>query len=98
MGERGRRFVQSGPISYALEDPAEQVALTSFFVDSILPLEITSKKISEHIVAELEKLKIIGGSESVLSETARNKIALDGIIEFLTKTFDSQWTEREKKG
>lgn len=87
--------MQIGPITAALEDQDERNALKTFFVETILPLEIVSKKISEKIVEELVNLKIAGPGESVILETACNKVALDSIIDFLAKTFDSQWKERK---
>lgn len=97
MAGRGKRFVEIGPISQALEDQNERDALVTFFVETILSLDIFRKKIAEQIKVELEKLKIVGPVDSFLSETARNTVILDGVVEFLAKTFDSQWTESQKK-
>ena len=97
MTEREKRFVQSCPITAALEDSIERDTLVPFFGDTILPLEITSKKIKVQIIVVLENLKIIGPGGSVLSQMARNKIVLDGVVEFLEKNFEAEWTERRKK-
>lgn len=87
--------MQIGPITAALEDQDERNALKTFFVETILPLEIVSKKISEKVVEELVKYKIIGPGESAILETARNTVALNSIKDFLAKTFVSEWKERK---
>ena len=97
MSCRGKRFIVKGVLSSALDDPAERDALVTFFVDTILKLEITAKKINEQIISELTRIKFIGPGDSFTAQAARNKIALDGMSEFLERTFGSEWTERAKK-
>ena len=64
MDERSRRFVHQGILGVSLDDPMEQDVLVDFFVNTLLPLKVTTNKIAELIVKELEKQLLIGGSES----------------------------------
>lgn len=96
MAEREKRFVHSGVLSTALEDSAEQQALVDFFVNTILPLDVTKRKIGELILAELRNLKFVGPNDSFMAQAALNKVALDGIDRFLEQTFGSEWTAKRK--
>ena len=68
-----------------------------FFVSVLLPLEVTTKKIAELIVKELERQLLIGAGDSFQTLSARNKVALDAVNAFLEKTFGSEWKEKEKE-
>lgn len=95
MADRTKRFIQSGVLSAALDDQAEQDALVNFFVNTLLPLQVTRSKISDLIIEELIKQKFIGpGNDSFAAQAAINKIAIEGLSEFLAHTFGSEWTGR----
>ena len=89
--------MQLGVLGIALEDPVERNALVRFFVSVLLPLEVTTKKIAELIVKELERQLLIGAGDSFQTLSARNKVALDAVNAFLEKTFGSEWKEKEKE-
>lgn len=96
MDDRSRRFVKLGVLGTALEDPNEQDVLVDFFVNTLLPLEVTSKKISELIVTVLTKELLIGsGDNSFQTLSARNKVNLDAIYEYLDKTFGVEWRKKD---
>lgn len=94
MSDRTRRFVQLGVIGTALEEPSEQQVLTDFIINTILPSEGATKKLGELVVNELVRLKLTGSGESFTTITARNRVDLNGIVQFLEKTFESEWTKR----
>ena len=97
MDERPRRFVQLGVLGTALEDPVEQDALVRYYVNVLLPLEITREKIAELIVVELNKALITGPKNSFLALSAENRVELNAINAFLQKIFGSEWKEQEKE-
>lgn len=58
MDKQERRFVQVGTLGTALEDPVEQQVLIDFFVNTILPSEVMSKKLSELSIVALWEVKV----------------------------------------
>lgn len=95
MDERSRRFVQQGVLGTALEDPVERDVLVNFFVDTLLPLQVTTEKIAQLIVEELKKQLLIGAGDSFQTLSAKNKIALDAVYSFLDKNFGSEWKKKD---
>ena len=90
-----RRFVKLGVLGTALEDPNEEDVLVDFFVNTLLPLQVTSKKIAELIVVELKKQLLMGPGDSFQTLSARNKANLDAIYEYLDKTFGVEWRKKD---
>lgn len=97
MDHRERRFVPQGVLASALEEPSERQALAEFYVETLLPYQPTRDKISELILEELKKQKLVGGSVSFQELSARNKVSLDDIEDFLRKNFGEKWTKFEKR-
>lgn len=95
MDHRERRFVQLGVVGTALEDPVEQQILTDFIVNTVLPSEAVTKKLGELLREELIKMKLLGSGESFTAISARNRVDLDVITQFLEKTFQSGWTKKD---
>lgn len=87
--------MQLGVLGTALEDPTERDALVEFFVNTLLPLEATKKKIAQLIVAELENQLLVGPGDSFQTLSARNKVNLDAIYSFLDKTFGVEWKKKD---
>lgn len=88
MADRQKRFVEVGVIGQALEDPVDREALSEFI------LTVVSAKIRELLIVELEKLKFIGPGETFTALSARNKVALLAIHDFLKEKFGSEWTPK----
>lgn len=91
MKSQSKRFVKLGVIGTALEDPVERDILSEFILSSV----VTSKKIRELLLVELENFKIIGPGDTFLTFSARNKVILDGIIDFLKEKFGSEWNPKD---
>lgn len=91
MKSQSKRFVKLGVIGTALEDPVERDILSEFILSSV----VTSKKIRELLLVELENLKVIGPGDTFLTFSARNKVILDGIIDFLKEKFGSEWNPKD---
>ena len=87
--------MQQGVLESALDDQVGRDVLVDFFVNTLLPLKVTTNKIAELIGKELEKQLLIGGSESFQQLSAKNKIAFDSIANFLDKKFGVEWRPKD---
>lgn len=87
--------MQLGVIGTALEEQAEKDALVDFFVHTLLPLEVTTKKIADLIVVELERQLLIGPGESFQNLSAKNKVDLEAIYKWMDKTFGEGWRKND---
>ena len=93
--DKRKRFVQQGVLGTALEDPVERDVLVNFFVDTLLPLQVTKDKIAQLIVEELKRQLLIGAGDSFQNLSAQNKVALDAVYSFLDKNFGSAWSKKD---